>query len=142
MSAAGGGDVVARVARDTAIAVAVLAALAAAILPGRPRVALGVVGGGLLVGLSFWAIRGGVDGILARAAAGGPDGAEPRGGRGWALVKVFTRHAILAAAAYGMMVRLHLDPVGMLVGVSAIVAAAAAEAIRAGLGPGGPGRGR
>ena len=137
-----GGDAVSRVARDTGIAVLVLAGLALAAWPGRPRVALGVVGGGLLVGLSFWAIRGAVEGMLARAVEA--DGEEAGGppGRGWALVKVFTRHAILAAAAYGMMVRLHLDPIGMLVGVSAVVVAAAAEAIRAGLGLGGPGRGR
>jgi len=37
---------------------------------------------------------------------------------------------MLAAAAYGIMVRLHLDPVGMLVGVSSLVLAAGVEVIR------------
>lgn len=94
--------------------------LAAFVLdPARPRVALGVVGGCVLAGLSFWAIRGGVHALLEPR----PDGSPGRGAPGAALVKFFTRHAILAAAAYGMMARLHLDPVGMLIGVSAPVVA-------------------
>jgi hypothetical protein len=46
------------------------------------------------------------------------------------LVKFFTRHAILALAAYVMMVRLHLDPVGLLAGVSSLAVAAAVEGLR------------
>jgi hypothetical protein len=45
-------------------------------------------------------------------------------------VKFFTRHVILGLVAYGMMVRLHLDPIGMLVGVTSVVVAAAIEAAR------------
>jgi len=45
-------------------------------------------------------------------------------------VKSFTRHGILALAAYGMMARLHLDPVAMLVGVSSLVIAAGIDALR------------
>lgn len=90
--------------------------------PGRPRVALGVVGGCVLAGLSYWGIRGGVDALLMPDA----DGRAGRGRTGAALVKFFTRHAILAAAGYGMMARLHLDPIGMLIGVSALVVAAGA----------------
>jgi hypothetical protein len=45
-------------------------------------------------------------------------------------VKFFTRHAILAVAAYVMMVRLHLDPVGMFIGVTSVVVAAAVAAAR------------
>ncbi len=37
---------------------------------------------------------------------------------------------MLGFAAYGMMARLHLDPVGMLAGVSALGVAAGAEALR------------
>jgi hypothetical protein len=37
---------------------------------------------------------------------------------------------MLAFAAYVMMARLHLDPLGMLVGVSALGVAAGAEALR------------
>ena len=84
--------------------------------------AAGIVGGGLLSGISAWAIRGGVEGFLRDAAEGRP---------GWSvLVKFFTRHAILALAAYGMMSRLKLDPVGMLVGVSSLALAAGLEAAR------------
>ena len=83
--------------------------------PSRPRLALGVVGGGVLAGLAFWAIAGVLNG-------------DGRGGkrrnsaisRPFALVKFFTRHAILASSAYGMMIRLHLDPVGMLMGVTPV----------------------
>jgi hypothetical protein len=83
----------------------------------------GVLGGGTLMALSYWAIRGTVDGLLI-----GP-GMGRRGS--WALlVKFFTRHAILAVAAYGMMARLRVDPVALLVGVSSFGAAVAAEAIR------------
>jgi hypothetical protein len=37
---------------------------------------------------------------------------------------------MLGFAAYGMMARLHLDPVGMLAGVSALGVAAGVEALR------------
>jgi hypothetical protein len=109
------------VARTTALVCVLMAAAAWAIWPGRPGVALGVLGGGALVGVSAWAIRGVVDGFLA-------GGARPPGTL--VLVKFFTRHAILALAAYGMMVRLHLDPIGMLAGVSSLVVAAGVDALR------------
>jgi hypothetical protein len=100
---------------------------ALALWPDRWRVAGGVLGGGLLIGVSAWAIRGGVDGWLGRGGGSAGEGAGlPRG----VLVKFFTRHAILALAAYGMMARLHLDPVAMLVGVSSLVVATGVEALR------------
>jgi hypothetical protein len=37
---------------------------------------------------------------------------------------------MLALAAYGMMARLHLDPVGMMVGVSSLVLALGVDALR------------
>jgi hypothetical protein len=37
---------------------------------------------------------------------------------------------MLALVAYVMMVRLHLDPVGMIVGVTSVVVAAGIEAAR------------
>ena len=87
---------------------------------------LGVLGGGALIGLAFWAIRGTVDTLIAVRSRG--DGAGNRAG--WHLVKFFTRHGMLALAAYGMMVRLHLDPVGLLAGVSALGLAVAVEGLR------------
>ena len=109
-------------ARTTALTCAGMALVAAAAWPGRWQVAGGVLGGGVLVGVSAWAIRGVVDGFV------GAGGARPSGA--FVLVKFFTRHAILALAAYGMMVRLHLDPVGMLAGVSSLVLAAGVDALR------------
>lgn len=87
---------------------------------------LGVIGGGLLIGLSYWAIRGTVDALIA-LRLGGKNGQKPAR---FALVKFFTRHGMLALAAYGMMVRLHLDPVGLLAGVSSLGVAVAVEVIR------------
>ena len=112
-----------RVARDTAIVCGLMAVVAAAWRPGNWTVPLGVVGGGLLIGLSFWAIWGGVEGSTTPRGQGGA-------GARFRLVKFFTRYAILAVAAYGMMVRLHLDPVGMLAGVTSVVVAAGLEAVR------------
>ena len=104
---------IARIARDSALACAGLAMVF--FLWRGPLAGFGVVGGGLLIGLSFWAIRGAVN----------------RGNSSkFALVKFFTRHAILAVAAYGMMVRLHLDPVALLAGVSSLGVAVAVEALR------------
>ena len=115
-----------RVARDTVVACVALAAAAWAVAPGRPRFALGVVGGGVLVGISFWALSG-----LA-AGVGRPDdnGEIRRISAAFSLVKFFTRHAIIALSGYVMMVRLQLDPVGLLIGVTSVVVAASVEALR------------
>jgi len=116
---------IARVARETAwacVAIAVGFAIWRRDLAGP----LGVLGGGLLIGVSFWAIRGTVDALIA-LRSGGESGGKSSG---FALVKFFTRHAILALAAYGMMVRLHLSPVGLLAGVSSLGVAVAVEALR------------
>jgi hypothetical protein len=98
---------------------------------------LGVIGGGLLIGLSFWAIRGTVDTLISTSPSlsrRSPEGAkadETHGNStGFALVKFFTRHGIVALAAYGMMVRLHLDPLGLLAGVSSLGVAVGVEALR------------
>ena len=114
-----------RVARDTALA---CVALAIGFLLWKRNVAgpLGVVGGGVLIGLSFWAIRGGVD-ALVRLRSGGETGQKTSA---LTLVKFFTRHGIVALAAYGMMVRLRLDPVGLLAGVSSLGVAVAVEVLR------------
>ena len=115
-----------RVARNTAAVCLMVAAAAWAVAPGRPRVALGVLGGGVLVALSFWAISG----LAAGLGGGGGTGEIRSVSRALLLVKFFTRHAIIAFSGYVMMVRLHLDPVGMLIGVTSVVVAAAIEAVR------------
>jgi hypothetical protein len=90
------------------------------------RVAGGILGGGLLVGMAMWAVAA-VAGMLG---GGAENGGNPAISRSWLLVKFFTRHVILALVAYVMMVRLHLDPVGMVVGVTSVVIAAVVEAMR------------
>ena len=115
-----------RVGRNTAAVCAVLAVAAWAFAPARPRLALGVVGGGLLVALSFWAISG----LAAAIGARDENGRIRPVSAAFPLVKFFTRHAIIALSGYVMMVRLHLDPVGMLIGVTSVVLAASVEAVR------------
>jgi hypothetical protein len=127
--------VIERVARHTAIACLLIAVLFA--LWRRNFAApLGVLGGGVLIGISFWAIRGSVDDLVLQqglsrrppeGAKADESGAKPAG---FTLVKFFTRHAIVAVAAYGMMVRLHLDAVGLLAGVSSLGVAVAVEALK------------
>ena len=116
---------IARVARDTAIACVAIAIL---FLLWRRHVSspLGVLGGGLLIGLSFWAIRGTVDTLIGLRSAG----ETGRISTAFVLVKFFTRHVIVALAAYGMMVRLRLDPMGLLAGVSSLGVAVGVEALR------------
>jgi hypothetical protein len=117
--------VIARLVRNTVIGCVVMAALAAAWTRDIPM-PLGVLGGGLLIALSFWAIRGAVDALIAVRTSG----ETPAKSTGFQLVKFFTRHGMLALAAYVMMVRLHLDPLGLLAGVSSLVIAAAVEVLR------------
>jgi hypothetical protein len=117
--------VIERIARNAAISCIVLAALAAVWTRER-FVPLGVLGGGVLIGLSFWAIRGTVDALIAVRSSG----ETPTKSTGLQLVKFFTRHGILALAAYGMMVRLHLDALGLIVGVSSLLIAVAGEVLR------------
>jgi hypothetical protein len=119
-------DLLRRLERNTLLVLLALTLTLVALRPRQPALALGVVGGGVLVGLAYWAIRGVADAL----AEGAIRGKKRRDSRVFALVKFFTRHAILALAAYGMMTRLELHPIGLLIGVSAPVAAAALEAAR------------
>lgn len=111
-----------------------MATVLALVLPGGGReVALGILAGGGLVGISYWAIKSSIDG-LTRAAAG--DTGRP--GMAWPLLKFAGRYALLAFLAYVMMARLRLHPVGLLVGASSVVAAATIEAIRVVVAPRAP----
>jgi hypothetical protein len=110
--------------RDAQVACGLMVVGALAL--GRPRLALGVLGGGVLMWVSFRAIQAGVSAL----GPPGADGAGGRSGPGLVLVKFFTRHVILAFAAYVMMARLYLDPIGMLLGVSSFGVAAVVEAAR------------
>jgi hypothetical protein len=114
-----------RIGRNTALSCALIAA-AYALVRGSWLAGAAVIGGGLLIGLAYGAVRGSMDAALARR----DNGETPSPAMRWPLVKFFTRHAIVALAAYGMMVRLHLDPLGLLAGVSSLVVGVAAEVLR------------
>lgn len=124
-----------RIARSTAISCVVIA-IAFAIWRGSAWAAIAVFGGGFLIAISFWAIAQTVDKLMPAASVSrrSPEGAKAdETGQKTAvftLVKFFTRHAIVALAAYGMMVRLHLDAMGVLAGVTSLGVAVGLEALR------------
>ena len=127
---------IARISRDTALVCGILA-LVAALWFRNVAAPVGVLGGGLLIGLSFWAIWGSVGALIAlggglprRSGDAAEAGESGQNRARFHLVKFFTRHVMLAFAAYGMMVRLQLDPVAMLVGVTSLGVAVAVEAVR------------
>lgn len=127
-----------RVERTAVAWCAAVAALTVVARAGRLDVAAGVVGGGLLVGFSYWATKAWVDRLTtALAATGEGRGDDPgpsrRGRRAQAVrgaVLLAGRYALLGLAAYVMMARLRLHPVGLLLGASSVAAAAAIEAVR------------
>jgi hypothetical protein len=113
-----------RVARATALSCVAIATLFA-IWKQSWSDGLSVLGGGLLIAISFWAITSTVDDVIERIRA-----QTGRKSTVFTLVKFFTRHGIVALAAYGMMVRLHLDALGLLAGVSSFGLGVAVEAFR------------
>jgi hypothetical protein len=130
-----------------ALAFCLGAALAALVVRGgEPDVALGVLAGGLLMAVSYWAIRSSVTGVVALvtgASGGRPAGtgpaspldavvADPSGSRpkkAGMLLRLAGRYALLGLMAYGMIARLRLHPVGLLIGVSSLFAAASLEVL-------------
>ena len=114
----------ARLARRSAVVCVALAA-AFSLWKRSALAGVSVVAGGVLIAISWWAITGAVDALILRSRSEtGPKPAR------LPLVKFFTRHAIVALAAYGMMVRLHLDPIGLLAGVSSLGVARGFEVLR------------
>ena len=65
-----------RIARGTAIACVIIAA-AFALWKRDLAAPLGVLGGGLLIGLSFWAIRGTVDTLIVASYRVGESAKQP-----------------------------------------------------------------
>jgi len=138
--------------RDSIVACGVLALGALAATRGRLDVAAGVVAGGALMAVSFRAIKGGVDVVVAGARAAGERQASqpaPEGDTGEAegraasaprplshgrmavlAVKFFTRYALLAVGAYVMLTCFRLHPVGLLVGAMSPFAAAVVQVVR------------
>ncbi len=124
-SAWGARAVADRLARDMQIVVSVSTVVAAAV--GGWRLAGGVLGGGLLLAISHRALTRAVEAIGPPPA--GEEG-RPRVSPARVAAGLMVRHALLLAAAYVIIGRLHLHPLGVLVGVSAVVVAALAEAVR------------
>jgi hypothetical protein len=108
------------------IACAGMAAAAWALAGGNVAAAAGVFGGGALAWVSYSGIKGGVDVLTGVSSGGG----SRRAGMAAGLVKVFTRYAILAVAAYVIMARLRLPPVAVCAGASSLVVAVMVEAVR------------
>ena len=121
-----------RLERTAWLACLTMAVAALVIGGGRWAPVAGVLGGGLLIGISYRTIGSGVGGIVDLIARprqpGEGDPAPPTVGR-TALV-VVGRYALLALLAYVMIARLRLHPLGLLAGASSVVAAAAIEAFR------------
>ena len=111
-----------RVERNGVAACVLMAAAAWALARGDVGAPAGVLGGGALVWISYRGIKAGVDALVS--AGGG------RGRRVWQLVKLFTRYAILALAAYVIMARLRMPPMAVFAGASSLVIAVALEALR------------
>lgn len=118
-----------RLQRDTLWAGGAMALAATLAWPSRPERPLGVLGGLLLIAVSYRGIVAGVDAVWGSRHGAQAAGATSRG-PGFSFVKFFTRHAILAVGAYVMMARFWFDPVAMLAGVSAPAVAATAEVVR------------
>ena len=113
-----------RIGRDSAVICALVAALSWGFVGGA--FAAGVVGGGLLIGISFYTLGGGVGALVAAASGGRP----VRRPVTRTLVKLVLRYALLGFLAYVMIARLRLHPIGLLVGASSVAAAASVEAGR------------
>jgi phosphatidylglycerophosphate synthase len=86
---------------------------------------LSVIGGGVLIGISFVSIRSGIESLATDAR---DRSRRPQLAR--AVRKMAGRYALLALLAYVMIARLRLHPLGLLAGASSIVAASALEAGR------------
>ncbi len=116
--------VIGRIARGAAV-ICLGAAVAALVVAGV-RPALGVVGGGLLIGISFHTLGSGVAAVVTAASG------QTAGRRLMArsLLKLVVRYALLGFLAYVMIARLRLHPIGLLVGASSVPAAAFVEAVR------------
>lgn len=103
-----------------------LLSVAMLIWPGTgPMVAAGVMGGALLGGISYWAIKRGVDGLAGAMVGGGLASAHVAR----SLTMLVGRYALLALIAYVMISRLRLSPVGLLLGASVIPIAATVEVL-------------
>ena len=122
-------DPLRRVERTALVVCVVMAGAALIVARGRPHVAAGVVGGGLLAAVSYRAIKSGVTGLMSVVPAEGP-ASKNRSNPSRILARLVLRYALLALLAYVMIARLRLHPLGLLAGASSVVAAVSVEALR------------
>lgn len=106
-------------------AVVGLAAVTLVLPHAGPPVAAGVFGGAVIVAVSYWAIKRGVNGLSVAME----QGASARARAARALIMLVGRYALLALIAYVMIARLRLSPLGLLLGASVIPIAVAVEAL-------------
>ncbi|HTV00594.1 MAG TPA: ATP synthase subunit I [Luteitalea sp.] len=126
---AGASDVAALIARLERTAV--FAVLGGTVLLGLAfgwRMGAGVLAGGCLSAISYRALARGVAAI-GPPPAGQEDRPPPSPVR--VALGLVGRYALLLAGGYVIIARLHLHPLGVLVGVSAVVIAAMVETARA-----------
>jgi hypothetical protein len=107
-----------------AVAACLLLTVGAALFSGA-RLALGVLGGGLISGLSLWTIRASVGSLMTAGTDRASGGSASR-----RLLGLVGRYALLGFLAYVMIARLRLHPIGLLLGASSVVLAASAETVR------------
>jgi hypothetical protein len=117
------------VERNALLVCAALAAGACFVRP-FPAVALGVLGGGLLVGVSYWSLKSSLTVFVAALAGKQTDAALPPASIRRELAKITLRYALLGLLAYVMIARLRLHPWGLLAGASSVVAGVSLEALR------------
>ena len=106
--------------RDAVLACVAMAAVALLAPFGGAWAGLGVLSGGTLAAVSYRGLKAGVSGAIVGGS-----------GRAVALVKFFTRYAMLALAAYVMLARLRLPAWAVAAGASSPVVAIAIAAARA-----------
>ncbi len=117
-----------RIERTAIVLCGAMAAGALIVGRGSPSLAVAVLGGGLLAGVSYWSIKAGVSKVLNRTLSF--EGAAPAVPRWRIGLQLAGRYALLAFLAYVMIARLRLHPLGLLAGASSIVAAVTVEAVR------------
>lgn len=104
--------------------------LAACFVPPRPQLAIGVAGGALIAGCSYWTLKRVVAAFAAMLANAPDSGPKTAGSAGRELRHLLLRYALLALLAYVMIARLRLHPWGLLAGASSVVAGVSVAAIR------------
>jgi hypothetical protein len=123
-----------RFERDGLLACGAMVVIALVWQRGRWDGAAGVVGGAALMAMSYRALRGAADLVVALAGRsraedeGGP--ALPAGNRAILGLKFFSRYALLAAGAYAMLRWFCVHPVGLLAGATTPFLAALVQAVR------------